>query len=160
MDLSQSTALTMAQIVETVRSLYGALVVDPAPGDPDVPELAWGDVFFYYAPDGRLPQNIQPYGTIITKNYPDDTSSGLDHAARWRVNIRVGREALHELTGPGPVDATAADPAATDVLVPHPVYGPAGWVCVINPGARTAATVLRLLRDAHQAARTRLERRG
>lgn len=43
--------------------------------------------------------------------------------------------------------------------MPHPVYGPYGWIAVVNPAGRTTATVLELLRAAHAAARARYERR-
>jgi hypothetical protein len=154
-----STHLSIDQIIGTVRDLEGSLVVAPAVGDPDVPELAWGDAFFYYAPDGVMPRNVQPYGTIVTKNYPDDTVSDLDGPDRWRVNIHVGRASFHELIG-DPDAADQADPATPDVVLPHPVYGSAGWVAVVNPGPATADTVLHLLRAAHAAAHARRERRN
>jgi len=144
--------MSMEQIIATVRGFDGALVVVPEPGG-DSPEIAWGDAFFYYAPDGRTPPNTQPYGTIVTKDYPDDTASALDPPGRWRVNVQVGRAALPELLG------ERHDPAAADVLLPHPVYGPLGWICVVNPGERTTGTVVRLLREAHEAARARAARR-
>lgn len=154
MDHSQSTDPSIDRIVEEVRGLEGALVVAPVAGDPDVPEPAWGDAFFYYAPDGQMPTNVQPYGTVVTKNYPEDTSSDLDGPGRWRVNIHVGRTEAAEL-----VDAGTSDFSTADVLLPHPVYGSMGWVCVVTPGPRTTATVLRLLREAHEAARARYARR-
>lgn len=159
-----STDLSIDQIIGTVQRLEGSLVVAPAVGDPDFPQLAWGDAFFYYAPDGVMPRTVQPYGTIVTKNYPDDTRSDLDPAGRWRVNIHVDRTTFRELTGKDGPERTGAvpdpaDPAASDVVLPHPVYATAGWVSVVNPGHRTAETVLRLLRDAHAAARTRFDRR-
>ncbi|MFF7639362.1 DUF6194 family protein [Streptomyces canus] len=142
----------MEQIIATVRGFDGALVFLPGPGG-DFPEIAWGDAFFYYAPDGRTPRNTQPYGTIVTKDYPDDTACDLDPPGRWRVNVQVGRTALPELLGEG------HDPATADVVLPHPVYGSLGWVCVVNPGERTTGTVVRLLREAHEAARARAARR-
>ncbi|MFC8796346.1 DUF6194 family protein [Streptomyces griseoincarnatus] len=148
-----STHLSIDQIIGTVRDLEGSLVVAPAVGDPDFPELAWGDAFFYYAPDGVMPRTVQPYGTIVTKNYPDDTASDLDGPDRWRVNIHVDRATFRELTG------DQADPATPDLVLPHPVYGSAGWIAVVNPGRETGDTVLRLLREAHDAARARFERR-
>ena len=93
-----STHLSIDQIIGAVRDLEGSLVVAPAVGDTDVPELAWGDAFFYYAPDGVMPRNVQPYGTIVTKNYPDDAASDLDPAGRWRVNVHVDRTTFRELT--------------------------------------------------------------
>lgn len=155
-----STDLSIDQITTAVQALEGSLVVAPAVGDPDFPALAWGDAFFYYAPDGEVPRTVQPYGTIVTKNYPDDTTSGLDPAGRWRVNVHVGRAALRELTGgTDGAGASGIDPATPDVVLPHPVYGTAGWIAVVNPGPATADTVLRLLREAHDAARTRYARR-
>lgn len=149
----------MEQITATVRGFDGALVLVPEPGG-DFPELAWGDAFFFYAPDGRPPKNTQPYGTIVTKDYPDDTASDLDPPGRWRVNIHVGRAAFRELTEEEPrALSRPRDYAAADRLLPHPVYGALGWVSVVNPGARTTDTVLRLLRDAHDAARERSARR-
>ncbi|WP_405524653.1 DUF6194 family protein [Streptomyces canus] len=142
----------MEQIIATVRGFEGALVVVPEPGG-DFPEIAWGDAFFYYAPDGRMPRTTQPYGTIVSKNYPDDSASDLDPPGRWRVNVYVGRTALPELL------AGRYDLAAADVVLPHPVYGPLGWICVVNPGERTTGTVVRLLREAHEAARARAARR-
>ncbi|MCP2637852.1 DUF6194 family protein [Microbacterium sp. HD4P20] len=142
------------EIVDAVRSLDGALVVLPDESG-SYPELAWGDAFFYYAPDGVMPERTQPYGTIITKDYPDDRSSNLDGAPdRFRVNIHVGQERAAELAVK---DATPAD---ADAFFRHPLYGTVGWISVVNPGGATGAAVIALLQAAHRNARTRAERRG
>ncbi|WP_125775585.1 DUF6194 family protein [Antribacter gilvus] len=152
--------MSIDQIIAAVRNLEGSLVVTPGPRDVEVPEIAWGDSFFSYAPDGTIPQNTQPYATVVTKNYPDDTASDLDAEGRWRVNIQVDRATFRELTGEEPRGlALARDFSAADVVLPHPVYGSLSWVSVVNPGDRCGELVLRLLRDAHDAARTRYERR-
>lgn len=141
----------MQQIVDHVRTFDGVLVLAPEAGGP-FPEIAWGDAFFYFAPDGAVPERTQPYGTIVTKDYPDDRSSALDAPDRFRVNIHVGRERAAELP-------LGDDPAASDALARHPQYGDAGWVSAVNPGSGTAELVLALLREAHEAARARTERR-
>ncbi|MFF9150139.1 DUF6194 family protein [Streptomyces sp. NPDC014861] len=147
------------QIIATVRGLDGALVLLPGPGS-DFPEPAWGDAFFYYAPDGRIPGNTQPYGTIVTKDQPGDTASALDPPGRWRVNVHVDRGTFRRLTGEEPRSVgRPRDHTAADTVMPHPVYGPLGWICVVGPGEKTTNTVVRLLRDAHEAARARFERR-
>ncbi|MET8468143.1 DUF6194 family protein [Streptomyces sp. NPDC006422] len=143
----------MEQIITTVRGFDGALVLAPGPGS-DVPEIAWGDAFFYYAPDGEVPRTGQPYATIVTKNYPGDELSALETPGRFRVNIQADRDTCRRLTPEPPHDHTAAD-----TLLPHPVHGDQHWLCVVNPGPRTHDTVLRLLRAAHEAARGRYERR-
>jgi hypothetical protein len=149
----------MEQILSAVRALDGVLVLAPHAGS-EFPEVAWGDSFFYYAPDGRVPQHVQPYGTIVTKDYPDDTASRLDEDGRWRVNIHVDRATFLGLTGEEPRRLTRdRDFAAADLINPHPVYGALGWVAIVNPGERTMDTAIELLRDAHEAACLRFERR-
>ena len=145
--------MQMHEIISHVRSLEGVLVVEPDENGP-YPRLAWGDAFFYYAPDGVMPERTQPYGTIITKDYPDDTTSDLNGSDRFRVNIHVGRERVASLAAPD------VDPAEPDAFALHPVYGDAGWISVVNPGARTADAVLLMLEEAHEAARARSLRRG
>ncbi|MFI2567944.1 DUF6194 family protein [Cellulosimicrobium funkei] len=149
--------MSMEQILATVRSLDGALVLSPGPGSA-FPELAWGDHFFYHAPDGVVPPG-QPYGTVVTKDYPDDTASRLGVEGRWRVNVHVGRARFRTLLGADPRDGAASEVAETDVVVPHPVYGALGWVAVVVPGERTTALVVDLLRAAHDDARARTARR-
>lgn len=152
--------MAMEQILSEIRTYDGVLELAPEPGG-EHPEISWGDHFFYYAPDGEVPQREQPYATIVTKDYPDEPSSGLDAPGRWRLNIHVGRERFIELTGADPKqEPVDVDHSAADVVAPHPVYRAQGWVSVVNPGERTGALVLELLREAHEAARRRAERRG
>ena len=143
----------MSEIVDIVSGFDGVLVVIPGEGSGS-PELAWGDAFFYYAPDGVMPERTQPYGTIVTKNYPDDAESRLDEPGRFRVNIHVGRDRVPQIVDEG------ASPADPDVFVSHPLYGAAGWVSVVNPAESTWEHALSLLRDAHEAARARASRRA
>lgn len=148
----------MDQILAEVRALDGLLELAPTEGSA-FPELAWGDHFFYYAPDGQVPQNEQPYATMVTKNYPDDTVSDLDAVGRWRLNIHVGRSAFTELTGEDPRAATAVqDFTAVDTVLPHPVYRRQGWIAITNPGGETLTKAIQLLQQAHDDAKRRAER--
>lgn len=152
--------MTMEQILDTLRGFDGVLELAPGPGS-DSPEIAWGDHFFYYSPDGQVPLREQPYATIVTKDYPGDTSSDLDPPGRWRLNIHAGRDRFRDLVGSDPRTAAAEpDTSAPDRFFPHPVYAQQGWVSVVNPGEATTAAALSLLRDAHEAARRRADRRG
>lgn len=144
--------MDMQSIIDAVSGFDGALVVQPRPGS-EFPELSWGDAYFYYAPDGTMPARTQPYGTIITKNYPDDDASGLDASDRFRVNVNAGRSLVEDL------DADQ-DPSQVDVLLPHPLYPSSGWVSVVNPAERTSEHLVSLLRRAHDAARARTDRRS
>lgn len=152
--------MSMQQILDAVRALDGVLELAPERGSA-FPEIAWGDHFFYYAPDGAIPDREQPYATIVTKDYPGDTESRLDAPGRWRLNIHVGRPRFIELTGEDPAAAGAArDHAAADVVMPHPVYRAQGWISIVDPGDATLDLAVRLLRVAHDDAARRARRRN
>lgn len=152
--------MSMEQILETIRAFDGVLEVAPAAGS-DAPEIAWGDHFFYYAPDGRVPERTQPYATIVTKDYPGDAQSDLDRPGRRRINVHVGKARFTELTGAEPRDgASARDFSEADVILPHPVYAAQAWIAVVNPGPRTTDVLVALLREAHEDAGRRTVRRA
>lgn len=96
----------------------------------------------------------------MTKNYPDDALSDLDHLGRWRLNVHVGKARFAELLGADPKSAgRAVDFSSEDTLIPHPVYAGQGWIAIVNRGARTSSTAIELLRHAHEAAQRRANRR-
>jgi hypothetical protein len=150
--------MTIDEIIDFVSALEGVLVLCPGPGDGS-PEISWGDTFFYYAPDGVVPTKTQPFATIVTKNYPGDEDSRLDRPNTFRVNIAAGKEAFIRWTGHTSRESSPHDPSATDTVIPHPVYGSAGWLAVINPARQTDEPTRDLLRTAYQLARSRRERR-
>ena len=142
--------MSIREIREHVESLGGVLTLAPGPGD-GTPQIAWGDLFFYYAPDGVIP-NTQPFATIVTKDYPDDTSSQLDRPGHYRVNVAAGKAEFERLS-------TDVDPSTLDALFAHPVYAAQHWLSVVNPGPATDAALRELLATAHALARGRAERR-
>lgn len=148
--------MSIDEIIEFVEGLGGVLTLRPGPGDGS-PELAWGDVFFYYSPDGVVPKNIQPFATIVTKDYPGDEGSRLNRPDTFRLNFFASKEEFRRWTGR---EEATQDPSVSDTVLAHPVYGTMGWLAVVNPGPRTETPVLELLRAAHGLARTRYERRA
>ncbi|MBO1738614.1 hypothetical protein JNB50_07810 [Leifsonia sp. TF02-11] len=150
----------MQRILSEVRRFDGVLELAPEAGSA-FPEISWGDHFFYYAPDGRVPTNRQPYATIVTTDYPDDVQSRLGAPDRWRLNIHVGSRVAAELVGHalGGSGGAVPDFGVEDVFLPHPLYGAYGWVCIVNPGDATLDRALQALADAHAADRRRVERR-
>ena len=151
--------MSMDDILQTIRAFDGVLELAPTEGS-GFPEIAWGDHFFYFAPDGHVPQREQPYATIVTKNYPDDTLCDLDRPDRWRLNIHVGTDTFAELTGERPrSEGALRDYTVTDTVLPHPLYRAQGWVSIVNPDA-TRELPARLLRQAHEDAERRAERRN
>ena len=126
--------------------------------------MAWGDSFAYYSPDGTIPAATQPSATIVTKDYPEDSSSQLHRPGTFRVNIHAGKgtaaQALAQQIPDGPPASWGGDElAAADVLRLHPTYGRAGWLAVIDPGERTDAITRALLAAAYDDARARSQRR-
>ena len=152
--------MNIDEIIEFLEKMEGVLALKPGPGD-GTPEIAWGDAFFYYSPDGVVPAATQPFATIVTKEYPEDEGARLNRPGAFRVNVAAGKDAFTEWTGRAPRDPGTGDagPGTDDVVFAHPVYGELGRPAVVNPGARTGAAVRELLRTAHGLARERYRRR-
>ncbi|MDV3125315.1 DUF6194 family protein [Mycobacterium sp. 21AC1] len=139
--------MTIEDIIDLVRAMDAVVVLQPQPGDGS-PEVAWGDVFFYYSPDGVVPKT-QPFATIVTKDYPGDSASRLDRPGAFRLNIAAG---------PAHTGSTSPE-ARDDTVITHPVYGRQGWLAIANPGRHTAAVAQDLLRSAHRRAHDQFTRR-
>ncbi len=151
--------MTVDEIITFIESLGDVVVQRPAEGDGS-PEIAWGDVFFYYAPDGQIPPT-QPFATIVTKDYPDELPSGLDAEGSFRVNLSTGKDEFAARIGRNPkAPAGALEPlsATDDVLLAHPTYGSLGWLAVKNPGPNTEAELQELIGRAHSLAKGRWDR--
>lgn len=152
--------MTADDITAFVTGLPGVVAV--VAGETNgAPEVAWGDSFFFYDPDGDSPADRRmPFATIVTKDYAGfDTASELNRPDVFRLNIGVGRKAFEELIGHPPGQVGEFDAAAIDALIPHPVYAAQGWVAILNPAAKTAALARALLTDAHARAVRRHRRR-
>ncbi len=124
-----------------------------------------GDTFFFYDPQRNLdPAHRMPFATIVTKDYGDfDNASQLNRPNVFRLNIGVGRDTFRALFGAAPGEQGDQSPtydyAALDELMPHPVYAPQSFVCVLNPSAETFEAVKLLLADAYGRVATRYARR-
>ncbi|GAA4910090.1 hypothetical protein EV188_10188 [Actinomycetospora succinea] len=109
-----------------------------------------GDVYAICDPDGTYEERPRHgFATIVTSD-AHDTASDLDRPGVYRLNLGLPRERAEEV-----VDASAEhDLTALDVLMPHPVYGAYGFVCVLNPD-RTWPQVQGLIDEAHAHAAAR-----
>jgi len=121
-----------------------------------------GYTFFFYGSDRKL-----PFATIATRDNEFDRASHLDRPSVFRVNIGIGRDTFRSLFGgrssrPGDegVVGTGHDFTVLDRLLPHPVYAPQSWVCVLNPGDATFETVRPLIAEAYDLAVVRARRRA
>ena len=155
--------MTETEIIAFVSSLDGVVAMT-ASAETGAPEVAWGDSFFYYDPDGNAANQQLPFATLVVSDYPGfDTESRLDRDGAFRLNVAVGRAAYERLLGHSPAahDEHHADYdyAELDVRLPHPIYAGQGWVSIVNPGPRTAELAQRLVVEAHDLAQARWRRR-
>jgi hypothetical protein len=122
-----------------------------------------GDSFVFYDPDGvTVPERRFPFITVITGDRYDAASRLDRDAASFRVNLGVDRATYEALFGPAPRQAagydvidTGFDYTSPDLVMPHPFYAPMHWVCVVNPGERSQASLADLMHAAHALARAR-----
>jgi hypothetical protein len=147
--------MTPDEIVEFVAELGGTIVVVASEEDGD-PEMAWGDTFFFYDPDGvTVPEKRMPFATIVVNDYPGfDEASELSRPGVFRVNVSVSRETFEQHTP----DGGSIDYSLLDRVIPHPVYAAQSWLSVLNPGPATENTVRALLGEAHVRARERYDK--
>ncbi len=157
-----------ASITQYSTDTFDGIDVVVASRDAGSPEVAWGDSFFSYDPGRQLPPNRRfPFATIVTKDYGDfDCASQLNRPGVFRLNIGVSKDTYRSLFGsqpspPGPAGVvnTGHDFTALDQLMPHPVYAPQSWVCVLNPSVATFQAVRPLLAEAYQLAVSRYAKR-
>ncbi|WP_437332595.1 DUF6194 family protein [Sorangium sp. So ce394] len=151
-------------IARYIADTFAGVDVERPEAGGSAPELAWGDTFFIYDPERNLePKHRFPFATIVTKDYGDfDRASNLDRPGVFRLNIGVGKDTYRALFGappPAPGQAGAEslanaghDFTALDRIMPHPVYAPQSWVCVLNPSDATFEAVRPLLADAYELA--------
>jgi hypothetical protein len=108
-----------------------------------------GDSFFVYDPDRDLPpERQQPFITIVTSDAYDQDSR-LDRPGVYRLNVGLTKATYTTLFGDSPAEW---DYAAIDEVMPHPVYGPQYWICVLNPSEATLEELSPLLAEAYDFA--------
>ena len=110
------------------------------------------NTFFFYDSERHF-----PFATLVV-NDVNDTASNLERPGVFRLNIGVKRATYQDLFGPQPTFAkdggiidTGYDYTELDKLMPHPVYAPMSWMCIVSPSAETFdKVVLPLLREAYE----------
>ena len=150
--------MTQDEVIEYVKRELEGTVVVLASEESGAPEVAWGDTFFFYDPDGiTRPDKRLPYSTIVVSDYPGfDEASNLKRPGVYRVNTSVSRDTYERQTSAD--DVSEFDYTVLDEVIPHPVYGPQSWLSVLNPGPATECAVKDLLAEAHDRARNRYEK--
>ena len=94
--------MTESEIIAFVSNLDGVVAMT-ASAESGAPEVAWGDSFFYYDPDGNAATQASMFATLVVSDYPGfDTESRLDRDGVFRLNVAVGRPAYERLLGHSP----------------------------------------------------------
>ncbi|MHC1563640.1 DUF6194 family protein, partial [Actinomycetospora sp. C-140] len=136
MDICCLGGMDADEIVTLLAAQPGTLIVE-----------ANGDVFAVHDPDGTYAERPRNgWATLVTSD-AHDTASDLDRPGVFRLNLGLPRARQAEVLD-GRTDPAEHDLTARDVLMPHPVYGRLGWVCVLNPES-TWPTVRGLIDEAH-----------
>ncbi|TWD84421.1 hypothetical protein FB561_5608 [Kribbella amoyensis] len=106
-----------------------------------------GDSFFVYDPAGDLPpERRQPFATVVTAD-SYDSDSDLDRPGVYRLNLGLPKPLYRSLFPEPPADV---DHTRLDTVMPHPVYGPQYWICVLSPSAETLAELQPLIDAAYE----------
>jgi hypothetical protein len=137
----------VAQTFPNVRIVVGS-------AESGSPEISWGDTFFFYGKEERAA--AFPFATIVTKDYGEfDNAANLNRPGIFRLNIGLSRDRFRGLFGAS-FSPTDYDFTALDKLIPHPVYAPQFFACILNPSDATFETTVRpLLAEAYATAQKR-----
>ncbi len=141
-------SVDLDEITRLIVASLGGVVVVTASQENGAPEVSWGDLFFFYDPDGRGEEARKfPFATIVTHDYGDfDSMSRLNREGVFRLNVDVGPETFDAHFPPG---ASVVDHAQLDTVIPHPVYADYHWISVLNPSRGIFESVMPLLATAH-----------
>ena len=104
----------------------------------------FGYTFFFYGAERKF-----PFATLASEDNEYDRVSNLDRPEVFRLNIGVSKQTFQELFGADKVDLTHYDFTALDTIMPHPVYAPQFFVCVLSPSEATIGKVQTLLAEAY-----------
>lgn len=117
---------------------------------------SWGEQALFYNPGNRKKRGVYVV-TIKAKDGENDNSSNLDREGVYRLNIGVPKERFQKIftTIPkrpakgGCVDMKY-DFTKKDVILPHPVYGWMGWICILNPSVEMFEQIKPFLTEAYE----------
>ena len=149
--------VTEDELIHFIAGLPGVVAVTASEAT-GAPQVAWGDSFFFYDPDGDQPADRRlPFATIVTQDYDGfDMASNLNRPGIYRLNLAVGRVRFGELVGYPPAQHPAQeedfDYRTLDCLLPHPVYAAQAWVSILNPEDKTSALARSLIVESHRRA--------
>ena len=122
------------------------------------PLNSWGEKSFFLNPGKQLKRGTY-FATLKEKDGNNDRASYLERDGIYRLNIGVSKEvylSLFHILPKRPAKGCFIDGdydfQKKDRVLPHPVYGWMGWICVLNPSVETFEMCKGLLDDAYNKA--------
>ncbi len=119
---------------------------------------SWGEKSFFLNPGHQLKCGTY-FATLKEKDGDNDKASYLDRKGIFRLNMGVNKDVYLSFFNTLPKRPAKGcfidgdyDFQRTDIVLPHPVYGWMGWICVLNPSKETFETCKDFLDDAYNKA--------
>ncbi|WP_167757741.1 DUF6194 family protein [Deinococcus fonticola] len=114
--------------------------------------------FFWFVEGDE--KKMRPFLTVVTTD-EHDAASNLSRPGVYRLNFPLRPPQYRERFGSPPrpnaewsVLDTGQDYTALDVLMPHPIYAPMNWVCILNPSHDGFQQLFPLLGEVYAQATT------
>ncbi|GGS57427.1 DUF6194 family protein [Actinokineospora fastidiosa] len=129
--------MTEQEVIRQLLDLDGVIAMENS-----------GDTFLIYDPHGDVPYNRRfPFATVVTGD-SYDKASDLDRPGAFRLNLGLTKQTFRTLfPAAAPVTHTV-----DDQVMPHPVYAPQHWVCLVNPSRGTFEQARPLIQEAYDFA--------
>jgi len=147
--------LTTKEIEEQLLKRYEGLA----------PQNTWGETSYFYNPGNKLSRGAY-FMTIKEKDGENDKASKLDREGVFRINCGTTKSDFMKLFGEKPARPPKGgvvegpwDFTERDTIMPHPVYGWAGWICVLNPSEKTLNNFFKIADDYYDEAVVRFNKR-
>jgi hypothetical protein len=153
--VDRGTAVEPAEIVAALLALDADLRLEPYYAEQS-----------HFDNPGRAPRLGVIFASLKDHDGPNDRASRLSRPGVHRLAFALEPRAYAERFGAVParpprggVVERDTDPAALNVLRPHPVYAWMRWVQILSPTRRQFAALVPLLETSLALARARWERR-
>ncbi|MDX1737284.1 MAG: DUF6194 family protein [Alphaproteobacteria bacterium] len=125
----------------------------------------WGERGLFYNPENKLPKGIYLM-TFKEKDGENDKASQIDRGNIFRLNLGLTKTSYEALFGPRPARPKAGgvvdvdyDFTRIDQLMPHPVYGWMGWVCILNPSVANLKKLEPLIMESYENAKVKFAKK-
>ncbi len=125
----------------------------------------WVETSFFYNPHNLLKRGAY-FATLKEKDGENDKASNLNRPGAFSLNFGLPASLFVEMfgtkpkrPGKGEVIEGSWNFTTFNKIMPHPVYGWMGWVCILNPTEATFKTCLPLIRKAYGKAQKAFENR-